>query len=116
MVRQAPQRRPRAASRRLLGDRLAADLDDNWEVLGEAVKATKSIDDAKLTDWLSKNTQNYSGEFMTDFYHGQGTYRWPDGRRYEGGFFANEKHGPGTFYYPRGTIRPQMWEHGKLLY
>ena len=26
------------------------------EVLGEAVKATKSIDDAKLADWLSKNT------------------------------------------------------------
>ncbi len=26
------------------------------EVLGEAVKATKGIDDAKLADWLSKNT------------------------------------------------------------
>jgi branched-chain amino acid transport system substrate-binding protein len=26
------------------------------EVLGEAVKATKSIDDAKLADWLSKNS------------------------------------------------------------
>jgi branched-chain amino acid transport system substrate-binding protein len=26
------------------------------EVLGEAVKGTKSIDDAKLADWLSKNT------------------------------------------------------------
>ncbi len=26
------------------------------EVLGEAIKGTKSIDDAKLADWLSKNT------------------------------------------------------------
>src|SRR6186713_121753 len=26
------------------------------EMLGEAIKATKSIDDAKLADWLSKNT------------------------------------------------------------
>ena len=67
-------------------------------------------------DWLSQNVENYTGEFMTDFYHGQGTYRWPDGQRYVGGFFANEKHGAGIFYYPRGTTRQQMWEYGKLLY
>jgi len=67
-------------------------------------------------DWLSQNVENYTGEFMTDFYHGQGTYRWPDGQSYVGGFFANKKHGPGTFYYPRGTTRQQMWDYGKLLY
>jgi hypothetical protein len=67
-------------------------------------------------DWLSKNVENYTGEFMTDFYHGQGTYRWPDGQSYVGGFFASKKHGPGTFYYPRGTTRQQMWDYGKLLY
>jgi len=67
-------------------------------------------------DWLSQNVENYTGEFMTDFYHGQGTYRWPDGQSYTGGFFANKKHGSGTFIYPRGTTRQQMWEYGKLLY
>lgn len=73
------------------------------------------VENQYSADWLSRNTENYTGEFMTDFYHGQGTYRWPDGQKYVGGFFANEKHGPGTFYYPSGTIRPQMWEYGKLL-
>ncbi len=67
-------------------------------------------------DWLSKNTENYTGEFMTDFYHGKGTYRWADGQSFVGGFFANEKHGTGTFYYPRGSARQQTWEYGNFLH
>lgn len=65
--------------------------------------------------WLSENTENYSGEFVNDFYHGQGTYRWPDGQKYVGGFFANNKHGSGTFYYATGSPREQVWEYGDFV-
>jgi hypothetical protein len=65
--------------------------------------------------WLRENTENYTGDFVNDFYHGQGTYRWPDGQKFVGGFFANKKHGKGIFYYATGTIRQQNWEYGKLI-
>jgi hypothetical protein len=65
--------------------------------------------------WLSENVENYTGGFQNDLYHGQGTYRWPDGQKYVGEFFANDKHGPGTFHYSRGTIRPQVWEFGEFI-
>ncbi len=64
--------------------------------------------------WLSQNTENYTGQFVDDLYQGRGVFRWPDGRRYEGEFYANERHGRGTFYYPTGTVRPQVWEYGRL--
>ncbi|MEQ8315429.1 MAG: hypothetical protein RL839_08200 [Gammaproteobacteria bacterium] len=66
--------------------------------------------------WLRENTENYTGEFLNDHFHGQGTYRWPEGQRYEGGFFAGEKHGPGTFYYAKtGTARQQWWNYGDFI-
>lgn len=65
--------------------------------------------------WLKENTENYSGEFRDDHYHGQGTYRWANGSKFEGGFFANKKHGPGTFYYETGTARKQLWEFGEWI-
>jgi len=65
--------------------------------------------------WLKENTENYSGEFVNDFYQGQGTYRWANGSKFEGGFFANDKHGPGTFYYETGTARKQVWEYGDWI-
>ena len=65
--------------------------------------------------WLRENTENYTGDFVNDSYHGQGTYRWPDGQKFVGGFFANKKHGKGIFYYATGTIRQQNWEYGKLI-
>ena len=46
------------------------------EVLGEAVKATKSIDDAKLADWLSKNTIK---TILGDIKFGKGG-EWAEGR------------------------------------
>lgn len=65
--------------------------------------------------WLRENTENYTGDFVNDFYHGQGTYRWPDGQKFVGKFFANKKHGKGIFYYATGTIRQQNWEYGELI-
>ncbi len=65
--------------------------------------------------WLRENTENYSGQFVDDFYSGQGTYRWANGSKYVGGFFANDKHGPGTFYYETGTARQQLWNYGDWI-
>jgi hypothetical protein len=65
--------------------------------------------------WLSRNTENYTGEFFNDLYQGQGIYRWKNGNRYEGGFFANDRHGFGTFYYSTGTARKQLWEYGDFV-
>jgi len=65
--------------------------------------------------WLQDNTENYTGDFVNDHYHGQGTYRWTNGRKSVGGFFASEKHGHGTFYYETGTARKQLWNYGDFV-
>jgi hypothetical protein len=65
--------------------------------------------------WLSENTENYFGDFVDDFYQGQGTYRWPGGQKYIGGFFANQKHGRGTYFYVTGTRRNQLWNYGDFV-
>jgi len=66
--------------------------------------------------WLKENTENYSGDFVDDFYHGQGTYRWPGGQKFVGGFFANDKHGYGTYFYSTGTRREQLWNYGDFVH
>jgi hypothetical protein len=65
--------------------------------------------------WMKENIENYSGNFVDDYYQGQGTYRWPGGQKYVGGFFANEKHGQGTYYYSTGSPRQQVWEYGDFV-
>ena len=65
--------------------------------------------------WMKENLENYSGTFQDDFYHGEGTYRWPGGQKYVGRFFANEKHGFGTYYYVTGSPRQQLWDYGNFI-
>jgi len=65
---------------------------------------------------LKENTENYSCDFVDDFYHGQGTYRWPGGQKFVGGFFANDKHGYGTYFYSTGTRREQLWNYGDFVH
>lgn len=65
--------------------------------------------------WLKDNTENYSGDFLNDHYHGIGVFRWANGTRYEGDFFAGKKHGSGTFYYANGVQRKQVWEYGDFV-
>ena len=89
---------------------------DKRDGRGSYFFGVKDWTENKYTEyWLSENTENYTGDFKNDLYHGQGTYRWPDGQKYVGGFFANDKHGIGTFYYPRGTARQQVWEYGDFV-
>lgn len=65
--------------------------------------------------WLKENTENYSGEFLNDHYHGKGVFRWATGKRYEGNFFAGNKHGYGIFYYETGNTRQQLWDFGDFV-
>ncbi|MFT6093313.1 MAG: hypothetical protein ACJA2Q_001209 [Pseudohongiellaceae bacterium] len=65
--------------------------------------------------WLKGNTENYSGEFLNDHYHGKGVFRWETGKRYEGNFFAGKKHGYGIFYYETGNTREQLWDYGDFV-
>ena len=65
--------------------------------------------------WLKENVENYTGEFVDDLYHGEGTFRWPGGQKFVGGFFANEKHGAGTYYYSTGVARQQYWQYGDFI-
>lgn len=65
--------------------------------------------------WLKDNSENYTGDFENDHYHGEGAYRWANGQRFVGEFFASKKHGHGTFFYETGTARQQLWNFGAFV-
>ena len=44
-----------------------------------------------------------SGEYKEDKKHGQGTFRWPDGRCYVGGWNMGKQHGEGHYTDSKGT-------------
>jgi hypothetical protein len=44
----------------------------------------------------------YSGHFQDGVYHGQGEYRWGDGKRYSGAWAEGRMHGRGEFFWPDG--------------
>ena len=55
------------------------------------------------------NTQNsltllyrYKGQYVNDQKHGEGEFRWPDGRRYVGQWYNAKQHGVGTYTTVRG--------------
>ena len=70
--------------------------------------------------------------------HGEGTYKWPDGRMYKGSYINDKKdgfgvysypdkrqysgqwsngvqHGEGTFRSPTGVERKGIWKEGKRI-
>jgi hypothetical protein len=73
-------------------------------------------EDKYTENWLEKNTENYSGEFLNDNFDGQGTYRWPDGVRYTGGWVANKKHGRGYFLYTTGLRSDRIYNFDERVY
>jgi len=66
--------------------------------------------------WMKENLENYTGNFVDDFYHGEGTYRWPDGVQYSGGWAANKKHGRGYFLYPTGLRSDRVFRFDERVY
>lgn len=45
--------------------------------------------------------------------HGQGIYKWPDGRQYEGNYYDDKKEGFGVYTYPDGRCYKGNWKGGK---
>jgi hypothetical protein len=46
--------------------------------------------------------------------HGQGIFKWKDGRQYEGQYYNDLKHGIGTFIWADGRLYEGGWERGKM--
>lgn len=68
-------------------------------------------EDKYTEDWLSKNTENYTGNFRNDVFFGEGTYRWDDGTKYVGNWVGNQKHGEGHFDFGNGQIAKRVYEY-----
>jgi hypothetical protein len=47
--------------------------------------------------------------------HGEGIFRWNDGKVYEGHFDKGELHGTGKITYPNGQAAKGTWHHGENL-
>lgn len=47
--------------------------------------------------------------------HGQGIFKWYDGKIYEGEFERGELHGNGIIYYPNGQKARGVWHRGENL-
>ena len=47
--------------------------------------------------------------------HGNGVFKWNDGKVYEGQFDRGEMHGNGVMYYPNGQMAKGVWHRGENL-
>ena len=54
---------------------------------------------------------SYEGSRVNDKKHGQGVFRWPDGKVYEGAFENDKKHGRGKLTRPDGRNQDGLWIH-----
>ncbi len=50
-----------------------------------------------------RSGSSYEGQFLKDKYHGQGTYKWNDGRKYTGQFVNGLSEGFGKKEFPSGA-------------
>jgi len=60
-----------------------------------------------------KATFHYNGAKKRGMYHGQGTYKRPDGKKYVGNFSNGKEHGKGTIYYKNGNKYVGYFINGK---
>ncbi len=67
-------------------------------------------EDRNTENWLIRNTENYTGDFVNGVFSGEGTYRWADGTKYTGGWAANKKHGRGYFDFGTGIRSERIFE------
>lgn len=55
----------------------------------------------------------YTGEWLDDKKHGQGTYKWTNGMSYEGGWENNLRNGQGKFIWPNKQVFEGEWKNDK---
>uniref|UniRef100_A0A2K5EQN2 Radial spoke head 1 homolog n=1 Tax=Aotus nancymaae TaxID=37293 RepID=A0A2K5EQN2_AOTNA len=67
-----------------------------------------------------KNGARYTGEYVRNKKHGQGTFIYPDGSRYEGEWANDQRHGYGVYYYVNNDTYTGDWfahrRHGQGTY
>jgi len=67
------------------------------------------------------NGRTYVGEWYENQMDGEGVESWPNGSKYRGQFQANKRHGQGTFTWPDGrqyigkTNNKRMFFYSKLI-
>jgi len=44
-----------------------------------------------IGEWISSNGDNYKGQYSKNLKHGQGIYRWRNGKKYKGMFIRGER-------------------------
>ena len=61
----------------------------------------------------------YFGAYENDKIHGQGTFRWPDGREYTGQFIYERRNGTGSYKLLNGDVVVGNFKeakmHGKMV-
>ncbi len=62
-----------------------------------------------------KDGREYQGQYNMDKKHGFGTYRWADGRIYIGQWMNGKQHGQGEYITPKGNKRVGIWMEGKRV-
>ena len=55
------------------------------------------------------------GEYVMDKKEGHGVYTWSDGRKYDGMWKNGRQHGDGVYYEPNKKLRKGIWENGKRV-
>jgi len=61
------------------------------------------------------SSSKYSGDMKDGWYHGFGTFTYPNGVEYEGQFFKGKFHGEGTLKYNNGGYYKGIWKEGKMI-
>lgn len=59
------------------------------------------MDLIKENEW---SNSRYEGQYLDNWFHGQGKYFYPNGVIYEGDFFKGQFHGEGVLIYPNGVF------------
>uniref|UniRef100_A0A665WCY8 MORN repeat containing 2 n=1 Tax=Echeneis naucrates TaxID=173247 RepID=A0A665WCY8_ECHNA len=81
-------------------------------------ECSRSASGALMRNGVGKHTSAngiiYTGEWLEDRMHGQGTLRYPSGALYEGQFKDNTYHGTGTYTFPNGSSYKGQFHMNRL--
>ncbi len=67
------------------------------------------------SNFRKHNDALVQGAFDNNMFHGEGTYRWPDGSTYSGGWQFNRMHGEGTYTNKDGVRWTGAFYDGKFF-
>jgi hypothetical protein len=65
---------------------------------------------------MKTETGEYQGPFRNGQMHGNGVFKWADGKIYQGQFENGQLHGGGKIFYPQGQMVEGVWHRGENLH